>query len=312
MGIVAGLIGAAAVSAGGALASAALAPSPPGAPDYGQAAREAIAAQISYLPLQKQIEAAAKLGTSVSYTDPLTGQPATANFAGIGDTDQTLAALNTQIEGANTIAAGDLSLQQQYSPQYISQALANLAQADPVGTALRQKIGTKVSSDLALGTQLSPEMLDQVQQATRAAQAARGNILGAAPAAAEAMQAGYAGQQMFQQRLANALQFFSGTPSPTAQFGQLAGAAAGAAPTSLVPISAGITVNPNAAAQGAQFAQQTYGTQAGIWANQYNNNPWTQFFGGVSGSAMGLGQSYLASAASAPAASYTGDEFELP
>jgi hypothetical protein len=292
MGIVAGLVGAAAISAGGALASSALAPSPPGAPDYGQAAREAIAAQISYLPLQKQIEAAARLGTSVSYTDPLTGQAANADFTGIGDTEQALAALNAQLQGAGQVAGGNLSLQQKYDPQYIAQALANLDQADPTGTALRSQIGAKVSSDLALGTQLSPDMLDQVQQSTRAAQAARGNILGAAPAAAEAMQTGYAGQQLFQQRLANALQFFGGTPSPTAQFGQLPGAAAGPAPTNLIPITAGVTVNPNAAAQGAQFAQQSYGTQAGIWANQYANNPWSQFFGGVSGSALGLAQNY--------------------
>jgi len=75
-----------------------------------------------------------------------------------------------------------------------------------------------------------------------------------------------------QQDLANLGAFLSGQ-TPTAQFQQLSGAQNGAAP--FVGTTPGPGLNPNAGAQGAQFAQQNYQTQM---ANP-QNNPWMQGLG---------------------------------
>ena len=128
-------------------------------------------------------------------------------------------------------------------------------------------LGESAKEDLARGTELSPDMARQVTQQERAAQAARGNIYGSAPAAAEAMSLGDAGFRMRQQRLANAASFLSGT-TPVAQFGQISGAQAGASPFNPMGIQSGIGVNPNAGAQGQQWAMNAYNTQMNYAANQ--------------------------------------------
>jgi hypothetical protein len=281
------------VAAAGAAASAAMAPDAPDAPDYSKANRDAIAADISTLPLRKLIESAAKLGKSVTYTDPSTGEQKTADFTGFGDADQSLATLDAQIKGSDKLAGAALALDQKYGPEYIKQRLAELEISDPVGTALRKKMGTSISTDLDSGYKLAPGMREEVEQATRGAQAARGNILGSAPAAAEAMEVGNAGYRLYQQRLANASAFLSGT-TPTAQFGQIAGAQQGATPVAMPQVQQGVGLNANAGAQGASFAQQAYGTQSGIYNTQMANNPWASFFGQVGG----VGTSVMAGGAS--------------
>jgi hypothetical protein len=62
----------------------------------------------------------------------------------------------------------------------------------------------------------------------RGAQAARGNALGNAPIAAEALYQGQAGQALKQQRIANMQRFLAG-PGPEDKFGGLYGSAGGAA-----------------------------------------------------------------------------------
>ena len=133
--------------------------------------------------------------------------------------------------------------------------------------ALSELLHEAAKEDLALGSQLSPEMRNQVEQQERAAQAARGNIYGSAPAAAEAMAVGDAGFRMRQQRLANAASFLSGT-TPVSQFGQISGAQGGASPFNPVGIQSGLTLNPNAGAQGQQFAMNTFNQQMNYAANQ--------------------------------------------
>ena len=48
--------------------------SAPPPPDYAAANREGVLTGVELLPLQKQIEAAAKMGTKISYKDPRTGE----------------------------------------------------------------------------------------------------------------------------------------------------------------------------------------------------------------------------------------------
>ena len=71
---------------------------------------------------------------------------------------------------------------------------------------------------------------------------------------------------MRQQRLANAASFLSGT-TPVAQFGQISGAQQGAAAFNPMGVQSGLTLNPNAGAQGQQFAMNTY-NQRMNWAAQ--------------------------------------------
>lgn len=77
-----------------------------------------------------------------------------------------------------------------------------------------------------------------------------------------------------QQRMSNLSNFMAGK-TPTAEFQSLSGAQSGAAP--FVPGAPGPTLNPNAGAQGAQYAQNNYQTQTGYAAGQAN--PWLQGLG---------------------------------
>ena len=61
--------------------------------------------------------------------------------------------------------------------------------------ALRGSLEDEALNQLALGSQLDSDSLRQYQQASRAAQTARGNIFGVAPAVEEAVQTGAAGEQ---------------------------------------------------------------------------------------------------------------------
>lgn len=240
-------------------------------------------ADIETLPLRKLIERAAKMGEKVEYTDPSTGEKKTADFTGFGDIDQARAEMLFSGESANKMAEMAIGLQEKYGSQFIEQRLKELEQSDPEGFALRKQMAESVSGELAQGFKLAPGMAEQVQQSERAAQAARGNILSPSSGAAEAMQTGNAAYRLYQQRLANASAFLSGT-TPTAQFGQIANAQQGAAPVMPQAIQQGIGQNQNAGAMGYQAAQ--WGYQQDI-----QNNPWLNFAGQVSGAGTGAASS---------------------
>ncbi len=212
-------------------------------------------------------------GNPVSKNDALL-----ADFTGYGDIDLARKNLEFQTESADKTAGAMLAVQQKYGPEFIAQRLKELELSDPEGFKLRKEMGVKVAAELEQGYKLAPGMREEVEQATRAAQAARGNVLGAAPAAAEAMEVGNAGFRLWQQRLANASSFLSGT-TPVAQFGQISGGQAGAAPYAPQNIAAGVGLNQNAGQQGAQFAQQSYNAQLSA------PNPWATLFGNVAGNA---------------------------
>lgn len=276
-------VGVAAVGAG---VASAMQQDAPGAPDYAAANREGVMADIETLPIRRQIEAAARQGTVVEYRDPSTGQTRTADFRGLGDIDAARQQLEFSRESADVMARTQLDLQSRYGPEYIRQRLEELKLSDPIGFALREQMGQTVTNELAQGSKLSPEMAEQVRQSTRAAQAARGNVMGDANVAVEGMEVGNAGFRMLQQRLANASSFLSGT-TPVAQFGQIAGAQQGAAafnPVGAAPV--GSTVNQNAGAAGANFAMQSYSQQSQNVFAANAQNPWSTFFGGVSGGGL--------------------------
>jgi hypothetical protein len=255
-------------------------------PAYTAAQDRVAAAQTAY---QRAISEAPAGGTTVRQYFDAQGRPVDrsaavrSDFTGLGDIDAARQQLTFNRESADTAAQTALYLQRTYGPDFIRQRLEELKLSDPTGFALREQMGRSAADELAQGSRLSPSMLAEVQQATRAAQASRGNVMGDANVAVEGMETGNAGYRLFQTRLANAASFLNGT-TPVAQFGQLTGAQSGAAPNNPMGITpTGSTVNPNAGGAGAGFSLSTFGQLSGN-ANAANaSNPWQTLLGGLAG-----------------------------
>ena len=86
---------------------------------------------------------------------------------------------------------------------------------DPRTEQLRASLEDEAINQLALGSLLDSDSLRQYQQAARAAQTARGNIFGVAPAVEEAVQTGAAGEQRRLARFGAASNFLSSGQSRT-------------------------------------------------------------------------------------------------
>jgi len=259
-------------------------PKTPPPPDYAAANREGIEADIETLPVRKLIEAAARMGTRATYTDP-DGNEKTVDFTGFGDIDQTRQQLEFLAESADTLAEAQISTQEKFGERFIAQRMKELEQSDPLGTKVRKMLGEEAIKDLEAGYGLGDELRSQVQQSVRGAQAARGNILGSAAGQAEAFALGDAAIRLRQQRLANAASFLSGV-TPVAQFGAISGAQQGAAAFNPMGIQQGIGINPNAGAQSTQFAMNSYQQQSQNAIAKAQNNPWNTVLGAVGGVAM--------------------------
>jgi hypothetical protein len=169
-------------------------------------------------------------------------------------------------------------LQAQYGPTQYQQQLDALNQLDPSYVADRQQLSDVLSNDLAAGSGLTPDMEQQVEGYVRAAQAARGNVLGNAPATAEAYAKGDLGRQLLQQRVSN-MQGFLAQPTIPQQL------------TAIAPVSADRSfsfVNPSAGYAGQNFALQNYQNVLGAQAIGNSGNPWGSALGGAaSGAAAG-------------------------
>lgn len=292
----------------------------PDVPDYEQAAREGVYADLETYPLRYLTEAASRMGGKVV----IDGKE--YDFTGLGDAD------NARVM-SDKMAQVLLDLQRDLGPNVIKQRLEELKAADPQGYAARQQLferilksveaqpdrplaadlQTSIVGELQNAGRLDRRMLDQVQQSVRGGQVRRGNYLGSAATAQEAggvvnaseslrdsqqQQAlGFLGSgvtpedveyRRIQQSLGNLGAFISGE-TPTAQFGQLSGAGNAA-----VPFTSGgantQTTNPNAAAQGMSWANQIYSGNVNWQQNQVN--PWIaglNFGAGAMGTAANLG-----------------------
>ena len=241
----------------------------PEPPDLAAANAEGVSAQLDSLGPQKQVEAAAKLGTSVTYIDPFTEEEKTIDFSGFGDLDQARAMLPFIGESADAVAASQLASQEKYGLGFVEQRLKELQASDPIGFKMREEMGEDIRAELARGTELGEKQHAQVTQAERAAQAARGNIMGTGAAAAEAMAVGDAGYRLRQQRLANASSFLSGT-TPVAQFGQISGAQQGASPFNPIAVQMGLGVDAQAGLHGQRFNLDNF--QNKMAAHKANNS----------------------------------------
>src|SRR5215469_7547969 len=100
--------------------------SSPKIPDPNQAAVAGALAQAGTFPFQQYIDYLAQTGRSAN----LGGT--NYNFTGLGNAQQNAAL-------AQAMLPAELNIQQQYGPQYVQQALANLQQANPNAVAARQQ-----------------------------------------------------------------------------------------------------------------------------------------------------------------------------
>lgn len=227
----------------------------PDPPDYGEASREAIEAEIANLPRR--------------YDTELKYRPKFAEL------DADAAALS-----ATKMAEAMLEIEQEYGPEFTAEALKRLEESDPGHLEVRSALIEIAKEKLESPGKLSGEVLRETQQSVRRAQASRGNILGDGNAFIEAQNVGDAAYRREQTDIATAAAILQGQ-TPQAQFSQISGAQSGAAP--FVPMGSGPVINPNAGAQGAQFASRNYGTEM----QGYVNNPWMEVLGVATGVASG-------------------------
>jgi len=274
----------------------------PKPPDYEQAAREGVYADLETYPLRYLTEAASRMGGRIV----IDGKQ--YDFTGLGEAD------NARVM-SDKMAQVLLDLQRDLGPEFIKQRIEELKAADPQGYAARQQLFDRIlksveaSPDRPLAADLQSSivgelqnagrldrrMLDQVQQSVRGGQVRRGNYLGSAATAEEAGGVVRASESLRDSQQQQALGFLNsgvtpedvayrriqqslgnlgayiGGETPTAQFNQLSGAGNAAVPfVSGGPNSQ--TTNPNAGAQGMNWANQIYSGNVNWQQNQVN--PW--------------------------------------
>jgi len=161
-----------------------------------------------------------QLNTAVSNLRNQTGPNAAAQVGGAGQQQPESVALQqmAQIDPATEALRQGLAssyastLQQGPTPPAAGdvQSYLNLyGQVDPGGLAARQQLQGALAQQSALGTQLDPETVRELEQQTRESQIARGNVYGTPQLVQEAMTRGQAGLALQQQRQQNLQSFLS-------------------------------------------------------------------------------------------------------
>ena len=124
-------------------------------------------------------------------------QPEQVALQQMAQTDPATEALRQQLSQSYATSLGQA--QTPTASQF--QSYLNLAkQVDPTTAAARQQLGTDLAAQEAQGTALDPATQRQIEQQTRIAQIARGNVYGTPQLVQEAMTTGQAGLALQQQR----------------------------------------------------------------------------------------------------------------
>ena len=253
-----------------------------------------------------------------------------SSFEGLGDKEKALANASVLLDTNDESARRQLALRQELGVDNVLQTIEELKAADPEGYQARKDLQAKlieqlnsgesaqvdprleqaladVAGEYALGSTLDAGTRKEVEQGMRSGQAARGNILGNAAAAAEAMEIGTAGENRKQQRLSNLVNlatqvdntkysrdqqnmsnvsnFVLGNPI-TNQFASLAGAQQGS--VAYNPIGYQTTgLNPNAGQMGTNFALGNYSNLLSEYDINSQGNPWMGAVGGLVGAGVG-------------------------
>lgn len=171
--------------------------------------------------------------------------------------------------GAHGMAELMYEINDAYGPQFLDQALEHMKRVDPEGVAARDKLAEMVMEDAEAGGRLSDPERREVQQAVRAGQAARGNILGDANAYEEAMETGQAAFRRRQAAMQNLSGFLS-TRTPMQSMAMMP-------QTPFMPQTGPGAIDRGAAAGGASTI---YGGQQQLAQMRMNQpNPWMQGLG---------------------------------
>jgi len=258
---------------GGGIGSALAASQPVPSPNKAYAG--AVIADVSTLPMRLAAMYGAATGKKVKVTSPISGKTFELDFEGIGDVQRSKELLEAGFTLADIAAGKGLELREKYAEKYIQQALKQLDLVDAVGKELQKQYASTVLDYLR--GKVPAGVAEQIREAERAAQAARGTLMSPAGAAREALEIGKAGLALQQAGLAAVPTYF-GAVSPLARMSGLTAVQASAAPAA--PVMPAVTstqfMNQGAGMAGMQTALQAYQLQQAY-------NPWAQFFGQVGG-----------------------------
>lgn len=114
------------------------------------------------------------------------------------------------------------NLYSQYAPQYAQENLALLKKVDPQYLNGYRQLGADLSNDLSAGSSLTPQQLQLANSYVDSSQAARGNVLGNANVAGNALYDAQQGQALYQQRIGN-MEGYLQNGGPESKFGALGG-----------------------------------------------------------------------------------------
>ena len=255
-------------------------------------ARAATNAEMESLPHKRAMAAAAQRGGAGSYV--LDGKHFSYDFTGAGDADFQRTSDAILRESSFTNARTALDLQGKFGSEYVAASRKQLQESDPIGFALRESMGQRVSEQLSMGGSSTDAQRRLVSQGVRASQTRSGNTGGVAAGVSEVMAQGEYSRGLEQSRLSNAGAFLAGA-TPQAEFGQLRNAQQGAAPMAPGQFDRSIVpgFNPNNTGQALQFASNNYSTQmsgynAQLSAQAQKGNPWMQGLGMVLGAGVSL------------------------
>jgi len=147
-------------------------PPQPKAPDYAEANREAIYADIETLPVRRKLESAARLGQRVEYEDPDTGEARVADFTGFGDLELTQQEMDAALDLIPTMSQAQLDNLTEFGPQFVKQQREQLRQMAPEEFDLREEFagrlrgGERTAEELASGMPEVPEYEEAVDAPT--------------------------------------------------------------------------------------------------------------------------------------------------
>ena len=146
-------------------------PPQPEPPDYAEANREAIYADIETLPTRRKLESAARLGQRVEYADPETGETKVADFTGFGDMELTEQEMNAALDLIPTMSQAQLDNLTEFGPQFVKAQREQLRQMAPGEFDLREQFadrlrgGERTSEELAADAAGIPEYEEFARQA---------------------------------------------------------------------------------------------------------------------------------------------------
>ena len=255
----------------------------PTAKSYGEVHKEAIEALIKSMGQMYTADSAfSKLFNALSHQDQ---SDALKEY----NKDYNQAQLDA-MEYNKRYSIAALNYQKAYGNQYLQQQIAGLRQADPEYWASYDAQGAEILADLNRGNQLTDTQARNVQQATRAQQAARGNTYGNASAAKEVYDQFMAGEAAQAQRQSAAQNFLQNSPFRNFNIGAITAYTPQVSTSGYSTLAPYAYSNAMSAAQGnAQYEANNYRLRNGWSMIEYNQPApfFSMISGGLNGAASG-------------------------